>query len=68
MKSTSIVFTILLAIAAVKGAAIADPSPEVKTYRALCYQPGAPCSMLKRAAEAAAEAIGTYFRSSFFLS
>ena len=57
MKSTSIIFTTLLAIASVKGAATADPAPEAQTYRALCHQPGEPCSMLKRAAEAAAEAI-----------
>ncbi len=57
MKSTSIIFTTLLAIASVKGAAIAAPAPEAQTYRALCHQPGEPCSVLKRAAEAAAEAI-----------
>ena len=57
MKFTSIIFTTLLAIASVKGAAIADPVSEAQSYHSFCYKTGEACSRLKRAAEAAAEAI-----------
>ena len=57
MKFTSIIFTTLLAVASVKGVAIADPVSEAQSYHSFCYKPGEPCSKLKRAAEAAAEAI-----------
>lgn len=55
MKLTSILFTTLFAVAFVEGAAIADPAPEAA--RGFCYRSGEACSRLKRAAEAAAEAI-----------
>lgn len=55
MKLTSIVFTTLVAVAVVEGAAIADPAPEVA--QGFCQRSGEACSRLKRAAEAAAEAI-----------
>ena len=57
MKLKSIIFTLLLAIASVGGAAIADPAHEAMNSREYCYRTGGPCSILKRAAEAAAEAI-----------
>ena len=57
MKFTSITITTLLAVASVEGAAIANPASEVPSWRGYCYRAGEPCSKLKRAAEAAAEAI-----------
>lgn len=57
MKFTSTIITTLLAFASVEGAAIADPASEAMSSRGYCYQSGEPCSMLRRAAEAAAEAI-----------
>ncbi|KAL9138660.1 MAG: hypothetical protein Q9175_000096 [Cornicularia normoerica] len=57
MKFTSIIFTTLLAMTSVEAAAIANPAPEAQSYHGYCYRPGEPCAKLKRAAEAAAEAI-----------
>ena len=55
MKFTSIVFTTLLAVAIVEGTAIASPIPPIKQL--FCYRPGESCYRLKRAAEAAADAV-----------
>lgn len=55
MKFSSIIFTTLVAVAFVEGAAIANPAPQAE--HGFCYRRGEPCSKLKRAAEAAAEAI-----------
>lgn len=57
MKFTSITITTLLAVVAVEGAAIANPAPEAQSYHGFCLRPAELCSKLKRAAEAAAEAI-----------
>ena len=57
MKFTSIISTTFLAFAFIEGAAIANPAPEAPSRYGVCYQAGESCSKLKRAAEAAAEAI-----------
>ena len=55
MKFTSIIYTTLVAIAFVEGAAI--PDSLLHADHGFCYRPSEVCSKLKRAAEAAAEAI-----------
>ena len=55
MKVTSIIYTALLAVASVDAAASAAPNAEAIHH--FCYRPGQPCSKMKRAAEAVAEAI-----------
>ena len=54
MKVTNTIFTILLAVASIERTAVADPGrPD---WHGECYRAGEPCSKLKRAADAAAEA------------
>lgn len=57
MKFIGLVYTVLLAVAFVEDATVANPTPEAETWYGYCYRSGGPCSKLKRAAEAAAEAI-----------
>ena len=57
MKVTSIIFTTLFAVASIESAAVSEPAPEAQSWHGVCYRAGEPCSKLKRAAEAAAEAI-----------
>ena len=57
MKFTSIVLASLVAIASVEGAAFVNPEAEALDSRGFCDAFGESCSKLKRAAEAAAEAI-----------
>ena len=57
MKLMSIIFTTLLTAACVEGTAVADPNRDHTPWvDGQCYHAGEPCSKLKRAAEAAAEA------------
>ena len=56
MKVTNIIFTILLAIASIEGTAVADLEHKGPSWHGECYRAGEPCSKLKRAADAAAEA------------
>jgi len=55
MKVLSIVYTALLAVASVE--AVASPSPDAEAIQRFCHRPGQGCSKLKRAADAAAEAL-----------
>lgn len=57
MKCTGLVIATLLAVASVEGAAFAIPDPEANNRHAGCKRGSESCSSLKRAAEAAAEAI-----------
>ena len=54
MKITSILFSGLVAVASAEAAAAPIAAPARHQW---CYRPGEPCSKLKRAANAAAEAI-----------
>lgn len=55
MKVLSIVYTALLAVASVE--AVASPSPDAEAIQRFCHRPGQGCSKLKRAADAAADAL-----------
>ncbi len=55
MKVLSIVYTVLLATASVE--AVAAPAPNAEAIQHFCHRPGQGCSKLKRAADAAAEAL-----------
>lgn len=54
MKVTLIVFSFLVAVASAEAAAAPIAAPARHVW---CYRPGEPCSKLKRAADAAAEAL-----------
>lgn len=53
MKITTVVYSAVLAIASVQAVA----TPEAEAIRHFCHRPGQGCSKLKRAADAAAEAL-----------
>lgn len=55
MKVLSIVYTALLAVASAE--AVANPAPDAEAMQRFCHRPGQGCSKLKRAADAAAEAL-----------
>lgn len=55
MKVLAIFYTALLAVASVD--AVASPGPDAEAIQRFCHRPGQGCSKLKRAAEAAAEAL-----------
>lgn len=55
MKVLSIFYTAILATATVQAAAA--PAPEAELVTRFCHRPGQGCSKLKRAADAAAEAL-----------
>lgn len=57
MKVTSILCTAVLAVASVDAVAAPAAQPDARQVHHFCYRPGEPCSKLKRAAEAIAEAI-----------
>ena len=57
MKITNLIFTTFFAAASVECTAVADPGPKPPAWHGYCYRPGESCSKLKRAADAAAEAI-----------
>ncbi len=57
MKLTYLIFTTILTVASVEGAAVANPDPSGGAWHGYCYRAGQTCSKLKRATEAAAEAI-----------
>ena len=57
MKVTSLVFTSIVAIGSVNAAAAPNPVAMAEAGHVFCYRPGEPCSKMKRAAEAIAEAV-----------
>lgn len=56
MKVTNIILTTLLAVTSIECTAVADPEHKDPSWHGECYRAGEPCSKLKRAADAAAEA------------
>lgn len=59
MKTTSIIYTALLAVSTVDAAALTNPVPGALTEAAveICYRSGQPCHKFRRASDACAEAL-----------
>lgn len=57
MKVSSIIFTALVVAASVDAVVTPQTPPDAEAINEFCSSPGQPCSNLKRAADAAAEAL-----------
>lgn len=57
MKVNSILFAAILAVSSVQASAMPEPEADAAAFRRFCHRPGQVCSKVKRAADAAADAL-----------
>ena len=57
MRISPLIFTALLAVASGEALAAPNAAPDADAINHFCYRPGEPCTKLKRAADAVADAL-----------
>ena len=57
MKFNSVLFAAILAVSSVQATAMPEPEANAVPFRRFCHLPGQVCSKVKRAADAAADAL-----------